>query len=106
MRRKDDKLEQLTGLYSVTVHVSSRKTYTSPQSLEADLKRRQLEAESAPSTSSLVSSRSKVATFEFSKKCLFCSQDIPADYLERENKKPIDKRIQMYNVRSITLKII
>lgn len=103
-RRKDGKFKELTGLNALTVHVACRKTYTRAQSVEADLKRSEVVAESTPSTSSLVSLRSKVPEFEFAKKCLFCAQDIPSDYLKKENKKPIDKRIPVYNVRTITVK--
>lgn len=81
-KRKDGKSIHLARLEFVKVHEHCRETYAYEKSIKADLKKRR-EPTIEPEANE---PEPAIAPFDFVNKCLFCAENITADFLKAEKK--------------------
>lgn len=80
--RKDGKSSVFENKTCGIVHNSCRKRYTRPQSVASDLKNAEVESHSSAGSCR----RSKVPTFDFKTKCLFCCGAINDEFYRKQKK--------------------
>lgn len=106
LQRKDEKVKKLAWLTTLVMHASCRKEYTRKTSIEAYLKKseeKSSERKNEPSTSGSVFI-STPQSFDMKEQCLYCCETIDDIYLKKQRKLEIQKRRQVYTVRTLGMK--
>lgn len=90
----------------MTVYVVCRKNYTRPDSIRAALTKKDATdtTTSSSTTRGTGSLRSSIPVFGFKSKCFYCTENIDEAFHEKEKKQHMNKRRQVYSVRSINLR--